>query len=465
MAKRRGTSRRDFIRATAGGTAFAGAASWLGRDTLLAQRAAPVAANDTIQLALIGAGGQGSSDTRIALTVPGTKLVAAADIYDGRLTRAREVWGKDLFTSRAYQDVLQRSDVDAVIIATPDHWHQQIAIDAMRAGKDVYLEKPMVQHVEEGAAIIDAAASTKRIIQIGSQRVSSIIYEKARQLYKAGSIGQLNLVEAYVNRNSALGAWQYTIPPDASPQTVDWDRFLGRAPKRPFEPIRLFRWRNYQDYGTGVGGDLFVHLFSGIHYVLDSLGPTRILSTGGLRFWKDGRDVPDVLLAIFDYPETASHPAFNLFLKINFAAGGGEDQRFQFVGDEGILTIGGPGVTLQKTPRSKDPGYTIDTFPEALQKQYLVEHRRKYPDTTRQMTPADLDTFSAPRGYNDSYDHFVTFFDAIRSRTPVTEDAVFGLRAAGPAVLANVSYFEQRTVHWDPARMKVVTTPKGSGAE
>jgi predicted dehydrogenase len=369
-----------------------------------------------------------------------------------------------VFTTRDYRELLQRSNIDAVIVATPDHWHQQIAIDAMKAGKDVYLEKPMIQHVEEGPAVVDAAASTKRIIQIGSQRVSSIVYEKARQLIKAGAIGQLNLVEAYINRNSALGAWQYSIPPDASPQTVDWDRFLGRAPKRPFEPIRLFRWRNYQDYGTGVGGDLFVHLFSGIHFVLGVNGPTRILTTGGLRYWKDGRDVPDVLLAVFDYPQTAALPAFNIFLKVNFAAGGLTDERFQFVGDEGALTITSGAVTVQKSPRAKDPGYSIDTFPEALQQQYLAEHRRKYPDTSHEVAAAGMDTYSAPRGYTDAYDHFVTFYNAMRTRTPVTEDAVFGYRAAAPAVLANVSYFEQRTVHWDPDQMKVVTASKAGSA-
>ena len=393
-------------------------------------------------------------DTRTALTTPGVEIVAVADIYDGRLARSKEVWGPQVFTSRDYREVLARPDVDAVIIATPDHWHQKIAIDAMNAGKDVYLEKPMIQHAEEGAAIIEAANKTKRIIQIGSQRVSSVIYEKARQLYASGAVGQLNLVEAYTNRNSPMGAWQYTIPPDASPQNIDWDRFLGHAPKRPFEPIRLFRWRNYQDYGTGVGGDLFVHLFSGIHYVLNSHGPTRILSTGGIRYWNDGRDVPDVMLAIFDYPKTASHPAFNLFLKINFAAGGGEESRFQFVGDEGTITIGnvgaGNGCSIQKTKRPKDPGLSIDTFPKALQEQITAEHRKKYPEARGEMRPSDLESFVAPRDYSDSYDHFVNFFNAVRSRKPVVEDAVFGLRAAGPAVLANVSYFEQRPVHVGP---------------
>jgi len=470
MSKIDTRSRREFIRLAARTTALAGASALVTRTTELAAQGPPsVAANDRIQIGLIGAGGQGMGDTRAALSVPGVELVAVADIYDGRLARSKEIWGSEIVTTRDHRELLARPDVDAVIIATPDHWHQKIAIDAMNAGKDVYLEKPMVQKAEEGQAIIEAAAKTKRIIEIGSQRVSSIIYEKAKQLYASGAVGQLNLVEAYTNRNSPMGAWQYTIPPDASPQNIDWDRFIGHAPKRPFEPIRLFRWRNYQDYGTGVGGDLFVHLFSGIHYVLGSKGPTRILATGGIRYWNDGRDVPDVMLAIFDYPKTAEHPAFNLFLKINFAAGSGEESRFQFVGDEGTLTIGGlpgggAGVSIQKNRRPKDPGLTIDTFPEALQKQIVAEHRKKYPDSSREISATDQDTYAAPRGYNDSYDHFVNFFNAVRTRQPVVEDAVFGLRAAGPAVVANVSYFEQRPVLWDPEKMKVVTGEKGTQA-
>ena len=397
-------------------------------------------------------------DTRNALLVPGVRLIAVADIYQGRLTRSKELWGNDLFVTRDFREILARPDIDAVIVATPDHWHDRISIAAMKAGKDVYCEKPMVQKVEFGSPVLDAQNSTGRIFQVGSQRVSSIIYAKARDLYRQGALGKLNTVEAWWDRNSAIGAWQYSIPPDATPDTIDWDEFLGRAPKHPFEPIRLFRWRNYRDYGTGVAGDLFVHLFSGIHFVTGSLGPERVFASGGLRYWKDGRDVPDVMMGIFDYPETASHPAFNLFLRVNFVSGTGDDSGFRFTGDEGMLTIGGNGVTLAKHARETEPGYTIGTFPKAIQEEFLKEYHAKYPverPSAAGMKGSSDEQYSAPHGYSDNFDHFDRFFSSVRSRQPVVEDAAFGLRAAGPALLSNVSYFERRVMEWDPQAMRV----------
>jgi predicted dehydrogenase len=424
---------------------------------LAAQSDKPVAPNDRIQIALLGAGGMGSGDVDSALRQPGVEMVAAADVYEGRLVRAKERWGDKVFTTRDYREVLARPDIDAVIVATPDHWHAQIAIDAMNAGKDVYVEKPMVQKVEDGHRVVEAQKKTGRILQVGSQRVSSIVYQKAKDLIKQGAIGKINMVEAWWDRNSAIGAWQYAIPTDATPQTIDWDRFLGSAPKRPFEPIRLFRWRNYRDYGTGVAGDLFVHLFSGMHYIIGAEGPTRVFATGGLRFWKDGRDVPDVMLGIYDYPETKDHPAFNLALRVNFVNGAGETSGFRFVGSEGILTVD-DGVTVAKQPAETEPGYMIDTFPKAVQEKFLEEYRKKYPQqrpTADAIRPKDQDEYLPPRGYNDHLDHHRVFFEAVRSRKPVVEDAVFGLRAAGPALLSNVSYFEQRVINWDAQNMQV----------
>jgi len=441
-------SRRDFLK-TVGGAAASAPIMLQAQASTSSQAVTP---NDRIRLAAIGVGIRGQQDLLSALRTPGVELVAAADVYDGRLTLARERWGNQLFTTRDYRDVLARRDVDAVLIATPDHWHTQIAVDAMTAGKDVYVEKPMVQELDEGARIVDAARQTARILQVGSQHPSSIVYAKAKELYRAGAIGELNLVEAWINRNSSMGAWQYSIPPDASPQTIDWDRFLGRAPKRPFDPVRLFRWRNYRDYGTGIPGDLFVHLFTGIHFVLDALGPTRAIASGGLRHWNDGRDVPDVMLALYDYPKTASHAAFTLSLKVNFAEGAGDAYVFRFVGPEGVLTIGDNSVTLARRPPAKEPGQTAETFAKATEDAYMKAYRAKYPDRPELQPRAD-ETYAAPQRYNSTDDHFRHFFEAMRTRKPVVEDAVFGLRAAGPALLANHSYFENRAIGWNAEKM------------
>jgi len=437
-------TRRLFLQASAASLAAA---------ALAAQENTP--ANDRVQVATIGLGGMGTEDTHTSTSVPGVQLVAVADIYQGRLDHAKEVFGKDVFTTRDYREVLARKDVDAVIIATPDHWHSHISIDAMNAGKDVYCEKPMVQHIDDGKQVIAAHQKTGRIMQVGSQRVSSIVYQKAKDLFRAGAIGELNMVEAWWDRNSAVGAWQYSIPLDATPANIDWDRFLGRAPKVPFEPVRLFRWRNYRDYGTGVAGDLFVHLFSGMHFVTGAIGPTRVYATGGLRFWKDGRDVPDVLLGVYDYPATESHPAFNLALRVNFVDGAGESSGFRFVGSEGIMTID-DGVTLSKQPRDAAPGYTIETFTNAMQKELLEDYKKKYPPppmNADSIRPQGREKYLPPEGYSDHFDHHRNFISAVRSRKPVTEDPVFGFRAAGPALLSNVSYFEKRMCQWDPNTM------------
>ena len=442
------TTRRQFVQAT--GLAALPAAAALGQS-------AGRSANDRIQFATIGIGGMGFGDTGHALNTPGTRLVAVCDIYDGRLQRAKELHGADLFTTRDYREILSRKDIDAVIVATPDHLHARISIDAMEAGKDVYVEKPMVQDWRDGHKMIEAAQRTKRIVQVGSQRVSSVVYKKAQELLKSGAIGELNSVEAWWDRNSALGAWQYSIPTDASPATVDWDRFIGHAPKREFEPIRLFRWRNYQDYGTGVAGDLFVHLFSGMHFITGAVGPERIFASGGLRFWRDGRDVPDVMPGLYDYPKTTAHPEFNLALRVNFVNGAGETSGFRFVGSEGVMTVGG-GVSLTKRPPEREPGHTIGTWSRATQEQFLREYRKKYPPratATATMDPTVEQQFQAERGYSDHRDHFANFFNAVRTRKPVVEDAIFGLRAAAPALLSNESYFSGKILEWDPVKMQV----------
>jgi predicted dehydrogenase len=454
-------SRRSFLGKLAAGSLLAAGAP----TALTASEHRPLrrarrrrSANDQIQLAIIGAGGMGTIDVNTALDIEGVKLVAACDLYEGRIERAKERWGKhgkegeevevDVITTRDYREVLARQDVDAVIVATPDHWHRQISIDAMHAGKAVYCEKPMVHRIDEGRAVVEAQRATGKTFQVGSQGMASLGNEKAKELLEDGAIGMLTYAEGFWARNSPGGAWQYEIPDDASEETVDWDRFLGEAPKTPFDATRFFRWRNYKDYGTGVSGDLFVHLFSSLHFVTSSIGPNRIMATGGLRFWKDGRDAPDVMLGMFDYPETESHPPFNLSLRVNFVDGTSGSTVLRLVGTEGAMDIGWTEVTLRRN-KTWQPT-------DELRKQEEDERAARY-GQRRQMLPPSEAVYRVENGYWGAHqDHFTNFFEGIRTGNAVPEDAVFGFRAAAPALACNDSYYEEKMIRWDPVNMQVV---------
>lgn len=464
-------NRRRFLKKLAGSSLMAGALPTIISNKASAQsyelsRKAHVIeenkynANDKIRLAAIGTGIIGFYNIRTALRVPGVELVAACDLYDGRLTQVKAEFGNHVKTTKNYQEILDMDDVDVVLVATPDHWHDHIAIEAMNKGKAVYLEKPMVHHIEEGYAIIEAAKKTKVPLQVGSQGVSSIVHQKAHELYKSGAIGDLVLIDAAYDRHSTLGAWQYSIPPDASMDNIDWQRFLGDAPKVGFDPVRFFRWRNYQDYGTGITGDLYVHLISWINNIIKSNGPDTIYSSGGLRYWKDGRNVPDIMVSMMDYPKTTNHPPFNLTIRVNFVAGGETQNGLRFVGSEGSMILRGNRLIVSKTPMPNKPEYggydSLFTFPESTQKEFIENYKNKYYTISENIQePSEL-TYQAPEGYDDRYDHWVNLIAAVREGTPIVEDASFGLRAAAPSLSANISHFENRIVKWDPDKMKLM---------
>lgn len=424
---------------------------------------APAGANDKIRIATIGMGIIGFEDTETALKVPGVELVAVADVYEGRRVHAQEVFGRDVKTYVDYREILDRKDVDAVLVCTPDHWHMRMAVDAMKAGKAVYCEKPMVREVDEGPEMVRVQDETKAVLQVGSQYASSILYDKAKELVASGAIGKINSIEARYNRNSDIGAWQYSIPLDASPQTIDWDRFLGSAPKREFDATRVFRWRNYWDYGTAVAGDLYVHLLTGIHHVTGALGPNKVAAMGGLRYWHDGRDVYDIIMGLFDYPETAAHPSFTVALQSNFEDGGGDQALFRFVGSDGVIAVSWTELTLTKVGIVKTPaqqvlkGYnSVRTFSEAQQKAFAEKYLAENPPSAAAGPKAPtVEKYVVPRGYNERLDHFANFFRCVREKERPYEDAVFGLRAAGPALLANTAYRENRQIGWDPEAMTV----------
>jgi len=448
-------SRRSFLAKVAAGSYASLAIPTAGLRTpyrLLRRSDAPsrYSPNDNIQLALIGAGGMGAIDVETAMSIEGVKLIAACDLYDGRLTKAQEEWGEEdpIVTTRDYREILARDDVDAVIVAVPDHWHKKISIDAMQAGKAVYVEKPMVHSLDEGPEMIRVQNEAGQTLEVGSQGMSSLGNEKAKELYEQGVIGELNFAEGFWARNSPNGAWQYEIPEDASPETVDWEAFLGDAPRHAFDPVRFFRWRNYYDYGTGVSGDLFVHLFSSLHFVVGSNGPNKIQATGGLRFWKDGRDAPDVVIGMFDYPETENHPPFNLSLRCNFVDGTSGSTYLRLVGDEGSMDITWTEVTVRLNKKS-DPNE--DPFAKAKEDEFAARYGER-----KQMLPPSESVYKAEEGYWGAHvDHFHNFFAGIREGRSVTEDAVFGFRAAAPALICNDCLADESIVRWDPNNMRL----------
>jgi predicted dehydrogenase len=459
-------SRRSFLTSVAAVSALpALATTRLGANLYELARAdeppRPAGPNDRIRIATIGMGIIGFIDTDTALKVPGVELVAAADLYEGRRIHAKELYGDRIDTTVDYREILARKDVDAVLVCVPDHWHAKISVDAMRAGKAVYCEKPMVRLVAEGPDVIAAEKETGAVFQVGSQYASSVLYDKVKALIAEGAIGAINSIEARYNRNSAIGAWQYSIPTDASPQTVDWDRFLGSAPKRAFDAVRFFRWRNYWDYGTAVAGDLFVHLLTGIHHVTGALGPTRIAGMGGQRYWNDGRDVYDIILGLLDYPRTEAHPAFTLSLQTNFEDGGGGDTSFRFVGDSGVISVSFTELTLTRTGIQEATvdqvlkGYnSVRTFSKAQQEAFGERYRAEHPARPKAET-REPEKYRVPKGYDERYDHFVNFFKAVRKEHRVYEDALFGFRAAAPALLCNESYRRGELIGWDPAHLKL----------
>ena len=459
--------RRDFLkRLVASSVAAAGTNAVLTGDAQLMQlldqkRFGP---NDTVRIGSIGMGIIGFANVNTALQIPGVELVAAADCYTSRLEQTRAQFGEQVETTRDYREILRRNDIDAVLINTPDHWHMKMSIDALEAGKHVRCEKPMVQKIEQGMPVIEASSKSDKVFQVGSQGISSVSTLKARTLLEEGAIGELNMIEGVVSRNSALGAWQYSIPAGASEENIDWEGFQGEAPKRAFDADRFFRWRKYWDYGTGVAGDMFVHRFTTLHHVVNTLGPERAFAMGGVRYWNDGREAPDVQVCLYDYAPSTTHPAFTLVLKSNLADGGGGGPMFTIIGSEGALVMRGETVTVMRAATSQPSvqqlvqGYnSVRTFAPAQQEAFADEYTAyaKAEDITMNDMRVEA-SYSAPSGYDASLVHMLKFINAIRNGGPIIEDAAYGLRAAAPSLMANMSYVSREQVRWNPRAMQLI---------
>ena len=418
-----------------------------------------ISAGEKIRLGVIGFGVQGHFDLATALKVPGVELAGICDLYTGRIENAKELYGKDLYTTRNYKELLDRSDIDAVIIATHDVWHARITLDALAKGKHVYVEKPMVYKIDEGHKIIQAQKKYNKVLQVGSQRVSSIGLAKAKELLAAGEIGKLNMVNAVYDRQSSIGAWEYTIPKDADAMTTDWSRFIEATAKMEFDAKKFFWLRAFKEVGTGVAGDLFIHLLSGTHFMTNSKGPETIFSTGQFSHWKDGRNLPDVMSGVMQYGDTPEHPAFQLTLQVNFISGTGGQEVIRLIGSEGVMDVKGNTISIKHSLLPEAPGFggydSVFTFSKSMQDEMTKEYNQKWSESQRKRRIKEDIIFKAPDGYNEHLDHFTNFFDAIRTGKEVVEDATFGFRAAAPALACNESYFSKKIIQWDPLNMKL----------
>lgn len=418
-----------------------------------------ITANDKIRIGVIGYGVQGHFDLSTALKVPGVELAGICDLYTGRIENAKEQFGKDLFTTRNYKELLDRPDIDAVLICTTDCWHARITLDALAKGKHVYCEKPMVYKISEGHPVIEASKKSGKVLQVGSQRVSSLGYAKAKELLAAGEIGKLNMVNAVYDRQSSIGSWEYTIPKDADAMTTNWDKFIEVTEKMSFDAKKFFWWRAFKEVGTGVAGDLFIHLLSGTHLITNSKGPETIFSTGQFSYWKDGRNMPDVMSGVMQYPDCAEHDAFQLTLQVNFISGTGGQEIIKLIGSEGVIEVMGNNITIKHSIMPEAPGFggydSLFTFSKSMQTEMQAEYDAKWTPEQRKRKTKDDIVFKVPAGYSDHLDHFTNFFDAIRTNKPVIEDATFGFRAAAPALACNESYFSKKIIQWDPVKMKL----------
>ncbi len=398
-------------------------------------------ANDQIGFGYIGAGIRATQLMEEFQTIPGVRSVIVADLYDGYLERAKEQLG-DVKTTKAYEKVLDDKDVDAVVIATPDHWHKKMVLDALAAGKHVYIEKPMTWSIEEGPEILRAVARSGKLLQVGSQGKTSPLTAKAREIVQSGRLGKVTMIRMANHRNSPEGAWVYPVPPDASPQTIDWDRFLGPAPKREFDAKVFFRWRCWWEYSGGVATDLFVHLLTWLHYVMDVKAPRAAVSQGGLYRWLDGRTVPDVMETVYEYD------GFIADMYVHLACGAPTPNTL-ISGTEGTLEVAADRLVLYAHPQRPDVQvYGTLGWPRRLRERYFEE--RGYTPEGRPKSPrprgAEPETIQVERGPS----HYELFVLSLRENRPSVETAEEGHYAAAAGHLANVAYRERRRVEWDP---------------
>jgi predicted dehydrogenase len=425
-------SRRDFIKTTgvtaagiAAGSVFADEAG--ASSAIIPPNAKIIGANDRINYGIIGVGGMGSGHLRVLKEFSQREniaVVAVCDVFEKRRRQAQQSAGlseSDAFVD--YRRLLDNKDIDVVVIATPDHWHARIAIDAMRAGKHIYVEKPMTRTLDEAFDLWKVAKETKRLVQVGSQGCSDPKWHRAREIVKSGKLGQVLWAQGSYCRNNPKGEWNYKIDPDATEQTVDWKMWLGKAKNRSWSPERYFRWRKYWDYANGIIGDLWPHR---LHPLMLAMAidefPRTVACIGAILCDSDKdegerREVADTTMMAVEFPSG----------KMIYLAGSTVNERgLEDVirGQKANLLFGGAKVQIQPER----------PFVEEVE--------------AADVTPPDS-------GENHAK-HQKNFIDSLRNNTPPNCDIELGVRVQTIVSMAEMSYRKGKMLHFDSARKKLI---------
>jgi predicted dehydrogenase len=395
------------------------------------------AANDKVNIGWIGVGTRGYAglDWLHTAAANDVQITAICDTYQGYIARAKDrmqtVWGTTPKTHVDYRELLADKSIDAVYIMTPEHLHHDMTIAALRAGKHVYVEKPLAHTIEEGFDIVREWQKAGKIVQVGTQNRSSTIYKKAKEMVQQGMLGDVHFVRAFWYRNSLANdpAWRYVIPPEATPENTDWNRFLGSAPKHDWDPQRYFQWRLYWDYSGGISTDLLVHQTDIVNFMLDKTTPKSCMASGGIYRWtdkKDDRDVPDTLSAIYEYPGN---------LEINYSCYFGNDHYGygeQLCGTEGTIEV----------MNRQDLFFTPEEF------------KGKAPDNVKARQKVHLNGKADFNEGDGAINHFRNFIQSVLGKEKVIAPPPVGQQAAISGHMATLSFKNQKKVLWDETTNK-----------
>jgi predicted dehydrogenase len=425
-----GLDRREFMKKAAIGTAAAGMAfPALGK-------AAQAATSDKVIVGVIGTGRQGRSDLSAFRRQPDVEIAAVCDVYQPNLDLGVKDSGGKAQTYTDFRQVLDRKDIDVIVVGTPDHWHPLVMIEACKAGKDVYVEKPICHTVDEGILMVEAARKYNRVVQVGTQQRSGIHFQKAVKLVQDGFIGKVSFVRTWNYANEypeGIGS-----PPDSDPPSgLDWNAWLGPAPKAPFnwnrfgpDPNVAPRWstfRYFWEYAGGYMTDWGVHLIDIVHWAMQVEGPSVIASLGGKYYIKDNAETPDTLQVTYEY----RNPDFvcvyeNRWDNANSMYGKGYG--IEFHGTDGTMFVDRSG---------------FEVFPE--------KRRRGKEEVGR--TPA-----MQMRSVNNSHDdHVRNFLDCMKTRKRPISDIEIGHRSTSACLLGNVAFRSKERIEWDVKNQKLIS--------